>query len=169
MFEQLLSFLTVGRLNTQLGHFDMAEKKSLEEIDDLIDTFNTSFRNLFEMFKKLKSKKFKNKLYIREIKNKIDSAIRTDPTFIIITLGPYIWADRNAIATRNTKVFTDRHYNVTLMNLSKEHDFEYEDALQTVKFMIDSFSHAKEEKKEAIIDATITVLGNYAMYASATK
>lgn len=126
--------------------------------------FNRNIKDLFFVFKGLPSKKFKGTLHIKKIQSKLMSCIREEPSYAITIMGPGIWACREKISEADEKYFMNKNYNRDLMYLSRKHKFSYEDAVNTVGFMKDSFSKGTADQKNKIHQLLCELLKNYSLY-----
>lgn len=123
----------------------------------MAEQFNTEIKSIFREFKELPSG-LKSKLHIAELQNKMVTGMRTEPEYAITVLGDIIWRARAEIAARDAEFFISRRYEVDLTRVCKQHNINYDDAINTVNFMKDAYRNAAPEVRTRIMDHVVTLL-----------
>lgn len=142
----------------------MADQKA-----STVDKFNAQIRKLFNAFKALPAQKMMSKLHINELQSKMNTGMHTEPKYAITMLGPMLWANKDEIKAGDSKHFVDKEYGFIVQKLSKEHKFNYDDAIKTIAFMKASFSGAPEDKQKEIVDLVRELFEIYVQYVLETR
>lgn len=123
----------------------------------MAEQFNALLKEVFKTFRDLPSG-MKCKLHINELQSKMNTGMRAEPEYAISIMGPLVWRARDEIAARNAAFFLARRYEVDLTALCKEHDVNYDDAINTVNFMKDAYKSASPAVQGHILDLLQQIL-----------
>lgn len=125
------------------------------------DKFNAHVRKIFAAFKDLPSKKFKSKLHLNELQRKMNTGIQAEPKYAVTMLGPMLWSTKDEIKAGTSKYFLDKEYGMIVQLLSKTHKFNYDDAINTIAYMKESYQCASETQQKGIVTLVQELLGFY--------
>jgi len=131
--------------------------------------FNQQIKDIFKLFKDLPSQRYKSKLHISEMQSKLVQGMNAEEKYAMTFLGPVVWAAREEIATENEEFFLNRRYEMELQKLSKQHKFNYDNAVNTVAFMKDAYRQASSETKQEIFRNLKRLLTIYSKFALNTQ
>jgi hypothetical protein len=113
--------------------------------------FNKQLKSLFKLFSK--ESKFKSKAHLKLLENNMNTTMKTNPLYAITMLGPYIWNSSSDIFNENAQVFLDREYAREVKKLSMQHRFNYNDALESIKHIKNTYRLAMSpEDKQKVHD-----------------
>lgn len=132
------------------------------------DLFNQGIRKVFNLFKEMPSK-FKGKLHINRLQERLNTGIRGEPSYAITVIGPMMWQARDEIKNKDETFFTTKEVGADLMELSKTHKFDFNDADNAVKHMRDAYKESSKEKKEEVFIVIQEMFNVYISYLKACK
>lgn len=125
--------------------------------------FNNYVREVFDNFSNMKSK-FKVKLQIKEMQNRMLSTIRSQEDFTIRTLGPYLLEYGDDIVKQNDQLFLEKVYNMEMMKLSKQYKFDYQESLAVINHVKSAYKRANDKKKNDLRKILFDMLQCYAKW-----
>ncbi len=141
----------------------------MSQEEPLCVQFNSKIKNLFSIFEGLPVKSFKGKMHIKAMRSRMIQGINAEPMYGITVLGPQIWKARAELAARDYQYFLDRRYERDAMELCKIHSLDYDEAINTIAYMKDTFSNAVVDVKNTIMDEIQQLLKIYAAYLKECK
>lgn len=116
----------------------------------VFEQFNGSIKKIFKLFKELPSQKFKSKLHISELQSKMSSGMNAEPFYALTILGPLTWRARSEIISLDAAFFLERRYEIEVQQMCKQHNVNYDDAINTINFMKDAYRSAPTSTQQII-------------------
>jgi hypothetical protein len=132
------------------------------------DEFNNTIKALFNLFRKLPSKML-SKMHIERLHAKMIKSMRAHTEYAITILGPYVWAAREEISNGNAQYFLNREYGAEIMELSRTHKFDYDDALKAIGYMKEAYRSTDDATRTVIMNQIKTLLQVYTRYVIQCK
>ena len=140
------------------------KSKYEKERQENIDQFNGDLKNILALFKDLPSK-YKAKLHVDALYKRILTGISAQPEYAINIIGPSLIKYGERISKDEYMYFVEKDYDAILLEMSKFHKFNYDNAIKTVQFMKDAFASAESEKQKKIINTVKSMLKTYAQFS----
>lgn len=132
-------------------------------INEHVNKFNDSVRNIIKIFKDLPSK-LKARIHVDAMYKKMYSGIAAQPEYVISIIGQDLIKYGDRISKGDYQFFLDKDYDIILEEMSKMHKFNYDNAVKTVQFMKDAFAIAPAEIQNEVINQVKLLLKTYANY-----
>ncbi len=130
----------------------------------LYQEFNQQIKDIFRLFKDLPSQQYRSKLHISEMQSKLVQGMNAEEKYAMTFLGPLVWRARNEFKDGDADFFLRRRYDVDLQQLSREHKFNYDNAVNTVSFMKDAYKHADAQKQTQIMNLLRGLVATYGKF-----
>lgn len=130
--------------------------------------FNNTIKTLFNIFKKLPSKMLQ-KAHIDRLHKKMLRSMHAHHEYAITILGPYVWAAREEISNGDAEYFLRREYGAEIMELSRIHKFDYDDALKAIAYMKEAYRNSGEDTHREIMYHFKNLLKIYTTYVMECK
>lgn len=130
--------------------------------------FNQIVRDQFAVFKAAPSKLL-NRVHIDRLQAKMQTGMRAQSEYAITVLGPYFWNARDEIKRSDHEFFLARNYGAEIMDLSRKHGFDYDDAIKTVGFMKEAYRLSDQHTQRVIMQHMQSLLQVYVKFVLAGR